>query len=168
MFAGASSTGSCGRRWVLLRRSSLLRLRRLLHAGHHLLPHLHTYRHLRHTCRDASADYENEQEDIERQIAMAFSPFYMLSKTLQTPAGMYLSPQLGDAAKYATIAMADNMGKGDGGGVAASMAQMAMGMQMRQQMMAGIRMKLEEGFETHERLAMTQISKAIPEDVLSE
>lgn len=39
-----------------------------------------------------------------------------------------------DAGKYATVAMADGMAKGDGGGVGAMGAQMMMGMQMAKQM----------------------------------
>jgi len=43
---------------------------------------------------------------------------------------------VGDVNKYASVAMADSFGKEGGGGAGAQMAQMAMGMQMANQMMA--------------------------------
>lgn len=50
---------------------------------------------------------------------------------------------IGDVGKYATVAMADSFGREGGGGAAGAAAQMGMGLQLGQQMMAGMQQQTQ-------------------------
>ena len=92
--------------------------------------------------KDISAELDKELLDIGLGVSSLNILSINYPKEVQEMAEKVAAQSfVGNVGKYAAISMADSFGKEGGGGVAGAAAQMGVGLQMGQQMMAGMQMQ---------------------------
>ena len=95
-------------------------------------------------AREVAAELDQELMDIGLGVASLNILSINYPKEVQEMAEKVAAQSLvGNVGKFATVSMADSFGREGGGGVAATGAQMAMGLQMAQQMMTDMQQPVQ-------------------------